>query len=153
MKILVLPALALMMAAPVLAQCTFDSQYAGMGTGIYGTLAPVQACTGCGDAVRFVSTVNVTDTVVASGFGDITIYFSAMKVLSLTGNPANTTYGTDMGAGPNNMGEWPNTGTVPNLTPGTGCVYVAGTEAVCTWPISGSSCSRLRITSPCRICR
>jgi hypothetical protein len=131
MKKLVLPALALMMAAPVLAQCTFDSQYAGNGAGIYGTLAPVQACTGCGDATRSVSIVTVTDTLVAAGPITTTLYFNAMKVLSVEGNPAGTTYGTDLGAGPNGMGQWNNGGTAPNLTPANGCVYVSGTEA--TW--------------------
>jgi len=137
MKKLLLPAFALIMAAPALAQCTFDSQYAGNGAGIYGTLAPVQACVGCGDATRSVSIVTVTDTMVTSPIGPVTIYFGAMKVSSVTGNPANTTYGTDLGAGPNGMGQWNNTGTIPNLVPANGCVYISGTESVWVSAIDG----------------
>lgn len=137
MKKLVLPALALIMASPALAQCTFDSQYAGSGAGIYGTLAPVQACVGCGDATRAVSIVTSTDTVVSSPIGPVTLYFSAMKVASVSGNPANTTYGTDMGPGPNGMGQWNNSGSMPNISPASGCVYVSGTEAVWVSAING----------------
>lgn len=125
------------MALPALAQCTFDSQYAGSGAGIYGTLAPVQACVGCGDSNRSVSIVTVTDTVVSSPLGPVTIFFSAMKVESVAGQPANTTYGTDLGAGPSNMGQWNNGGSLPNLTPANGCVYVSGTEAVWISALNG----------------
>lgn len=138
MKKLVLPALALMMAAPALAQCTFDNMYNGQPSGTYpASLPAVQACVGCGDATRVVNVVAVTDTAVVVIGNNVTIYIDAMKVLTLTGNPVGTTYGTEIGPGPSGMGEWFNLGTIPNQNPAQGCVYISGTEAVWNSALNG----------------
>jgi len=114
------------------AQCTFDQQYAGQGPGMFPeVLAPINTCVGCGGHTRTVSLVTNTTMLVNSPFGPVTLYIDATKVLDITGQPAGTTFGTDLGVGPGSMGTWFNTGTVPNQTAVQGCSYVTGDEA--TW--------------------
>ena len=126
------------MASSVLAQCTFDQQYAGQNAGLYpAALDPVSTCVGCGSQIRYVSLVSNTTQVVSSPIGPITLFIDASTVLTIEGQPAGTTYGTDLGAGPSSMGIWYNTGTVPNQTAVQGCVYVAGDEAAWNAAVGG----------------
>ncbi len=133
--------LGIAMATSAMAQCTFDQQYAGQNAGLYpAALDPVSTCVGCGSQMRYVSFVsNTTQTIVnAGGFGiTVTLYIDASTVLTIEGQPAGTTYGTDLGAGPSSMGIWYNTGTVPNQTAVQGCVYVAGDEAAWNAAVGG----------------
>ena len=129
------------LAAASMAQCTFDQQFAGQGPGMFpDVLAPVSTCVGCGGHTRTVSLVTNTQMLVANPLTPgsfITLYIDATKVLSVEGNPAGTTYGTDLGLGPNSMGTWFNTGTVPNQTAVQGCSYVTGDESAWNAAIGG----------------
>jgi len=122
------------------AQCTFDSQFNGQGPGMYpATLEPVETCVGCGDHTRSVSIVTNTYLDVANPLqpgSTIRLYIDATKLLSIEGQPAGTTFGTNLGASPN-LGIWYNTGNVPNQVSTTGCSYVSGNEAAWNAAIGG----------------
>lgn len=124
-----------MLSTSVWAQCDFNQQYTGLGPGMFpAELEPVVTCVGCGSHTRSVSLVTNTFLNVANPFSPgnfITLYIDATKLLSIEGQPEGTTYGTDLGASPDDMGIWYNSGTVPNQTSAEGCAYVTGDEA--TW--------------------
>jgi len=101
-------------------------------------LSTVSTCVGCGDQSRSISIVNLTDTLFAgTPAGDITVYLDANQIISIAGVPAGVTYGTDLGAGPNAMGIWYNTGAAPNQIGAQGCIYFNGTEAVWNAAVNG----------------
>ncbi|MCF8256356.1 MAG: T9SS type A sorting domain-containing protein [Flavobacteriales bacterium] len=131
---------AILLGGTATAQCTFDSQYAGQGPGMYpAVLDPVLTCVGCGDHTRSVSLITNTFMNVANPTSPgnfITLYIDATKLLSIEGQPAGTSFGTDLGAAPN-LGVWLNTGTVPNQVSTTGCSYVTGDEAAWNAAIGG----------------
>ncbi len=122
------------------AQCSFDSQYAGQGPGMFpDALAPVETCVGCGSHTRSVSIVTNTFLDVANPLqpgSTIRLYIDATKLLSIEGQPAGTSFGTDLGAAPD-LGVWLNSGTVPNQTAAEGCSYVTGDEAAWNAAIGG----------------
>lgn len=95
------------------------------------TLETISTCAGCGSHTRSVSLVTNTTMLVNSPIGPVLLYIDATQLLSITGQPAGTSFGTDLGAAPGNLGIWYNTGTVPNQVAAVGCSYVTGDEA--TW--------------------
>lgn len=123
------------------AQCAFDQQYAAEGPGMYpAVLDPVETCVGCGDHTRFVSIITNTSMLVPNPFVTgtfITLYIDSTKVLNIEGHPAGTTFGTDFGPGPDNLGVWGNSGVVPNQTAAQGCAYVSGDEAAWNAALGG----------------
>lgn len=122
------------------AQCSFDSQFAGQGPGMFPVaLEPIETCVGCGDHTRSVSIITNTFLDVANPLqpgSTIRLYIDATKLLSIEGQPAGTTIGTNIGASPD-FGIWFNTGNVPNQVSATGCSYVAGDEAAWNAAIGG----------------
>ena len=116
-------------------QCTPDPAYANSDFGLFPDVIPfVQACTGCGDAIRIVDFVTFTDTTVTGIpiVGDVTIHIDAFKITSVEGVPAALSIGSDVDAGATAeapYGIWLNGGTTPNQTPVQGCVYMSGSES------------------------
>ena len=116
-------------------QCTPDPAYANSDFGLFPDVIPfVQACAGCGDAIRFVDFVTFTDTIVTGIpiVGDVTIYIDAFRINSVEGMPAGLTYGTDVesaATAESPWGLWLNSGETPNQTSTQGCMYISGSEA------------------------
>ena len=105
--------------------CTPDAQYAGASAGLYpaGPLGPT-----C-ELIAPKTIVSLTDTLVSSPLGPVTLYISRMRINSVSGLPAGLQLGTDVIAtadqdGP--WGYWDNTGSIPNQTAAFGCAYVFG---------------------------
>jgi hypothetical protein len=118
-------------------QCSPDPAYANSDFGLFPAVIPfVQACEGCGDAIRFVDFVTFTDTVITGIpiVGTVTIHIDAFKITTVDGVPAGLTIGSDVDADSTAeapYGMWLNGGTTPNQTGVQGCVYISGSEA--TW--------------------
>jgi len=141
-KRLLLPTVTgMMFTTAVMAQCDFDQQFSGLGPGMFpDQLEPVVTCEGCGSHTRSVSLVTNTFINVANPLqpgSTITLYIDATKLLSIEGHPEGTSYGTDLGPAPDELGIWLNAGTVPNQTAAEGCSYVTGEEAAWQAAIGG----------------
>jgi hypothetical protein len=118
-------------------QCSPDPIYANSEFGLFPDVIPfVQACAGCGDAIRVVDFVTFTDTVINDIpiVGSVTIHIDAFKINTVDGVPAGLSIGSDVEASATTeapYGMWLNGGTTPNQTAVQGCVYMSGSEA--TW--------------------
>lgn len=112
--------------------CNPDPSYANAGPGVY----PFSIATpDCSDTLGVKTIVSITDTTVSFTQPitlDVTIYYDSSRVLSVTGLPPGLSFGTDVDANASAhlpYGAWVNSGTIPNVTPAVGCVYVHGNPA------------------------
>ena len=130
MKNLLLCALFSISAWSVSAQvCTPDPSFSNAGPGVY----PYSIATpDCSDTLGVKTIVSITDTTVHVTNPivlDVTIYYDSSRVVSVSNLPPGLSFGTDVDGITSSFapyGAWINGGTVPNLTPAVGCVYVHG---------------------------
>jgi hypothetical protein len=93
--------------------CTPDQQFIGSPPGLYpaGPLGPTCELT----APKTI--ISLTDTLVSSPLGPVTLYISRMKLNAVTGLPSGLLLNTDVMASADGnapWGYWDNTGTIPN---------------------------------------
>ncbi|MBI1286982.1 MAG: T9SS type A sorting domain-containing protein [Flavobacteriales bacterium] len=112
--------------------CNPDMTYASSGPGVYPfTIATPD----CSDTLGFKTIVSISDTTVHVTSPitlDVSIYYDSTRVVSVSGLPTGLYFGTDVDGMANSFapyGAWVNSGTVPNVTPAIGCVYVHGSPA------------------------
>lgn len=112
--------------------CSPDPSFTNSGPGVY----PVTVATpDCSDTLAVKTIVSITDTTVNVTNPivlDVTIYYDSSRVVSVTGLPAGLSFGTDVDGVTSAFapyGAWVNGGSIPNVTPAVGCVYVYGSPA------------------------
>ena len=109
--------------------CNPDMNFANAGPGVY----PVSIATpDCSDTLGIKTIVSITDTTISFTNPiplDVTIYYDSSRIVSVSGLPTGLSFGTDVDGITNAFlpyGAWVNGGTIPNVTPAIGCVYVHG---------------------------
>lgn len=133
MKKLLLPIMPLLISVAALAQvCHADLNYAANGPGVY----PFSIATpNCGDTLATKTIISITDTTVHVTSPitiDVTIYYDSTRVMSVSYLPPGLSFGTDVDGFTTAhlpYGAWVNGGTVPNIEPAIGCVYVHGPQS------------------------
>lgn len=112
--------------------CNPDMSYASSGPGVY----PYSIATpDCSDTLGFKTIVSISDTTVhvtSPVTLDVSIYYDSTRVVSVSGLPTGLYFGTDVDGMATSFapfGAWVNGGSVPNVTPAVGCVYVHGNPA------------------------
>lgn len=133
MKKQLLPLVLSLMAASASAQvCNPDPSFTNAGPGVY----PISIATpDCSDTLGVKTIVSITDTTVHVTNPitlDVTIYYDSSRVVSVSGLPTGLFFGTDVDGTTSSWapyGAWINGGSVPNVTPAVGCVYVHGSPA------------------------
>lgn len=131
-KLLLLSILAFSFVGSRAQLCTPDMSFASSGPGVY----PFSVATpDCSDTLGFKTIVSITDTTVSITNPiviDVTIYYDSSRVVSVSGLPTGLSFGTDVEGSASAFapyGAWINGGSVPNVTPAVGCVYVHGSPA------------------------
>lgn len=122
-------------------QCSPDPALSVASFGFWpDSIATVYTCVGCGDQIRIIDLVTLTDTVmnVDTGQGNVipvTFYIDALKLTEFSNVPIGIDFGTNVDDGLTvdtveaPWGIWYNEGTIPNQDPAQGCVYINGTES------------------------
>lgn len=112
--------------------CTPDMSFATAGPGVY----PFSIATpDCSDTLGVKTIVSITDTTVSFTQPitlDVTIYYDSSRIVSVSGLPPGLSFGTDVDGFTSPFlpyGAWVNAGTIPNVTPAVGCVYVHGPQS------------------------
>ncbi len=118
--------------------CTPDAQFANAGPGVYPeTVATVD----CSNILAAKTIVAISDTSLTSPVA-ITLYYDSSRVVSVSGLPAGLSFGTDVEGVSNAWapyGAWVNGGTIPNVEPAVGCVYVTGSPTAWANAAAGGS--------------
>ena len=151
MKKILLSFLAPLAATAVLAQCVPTEEFVNSGLELSpAQLAPVLACTECGDHEVVISVQTFADTTLAVELTpgqpplDVTVLADFFRLDSIGGLPDGITYTTDAAfdttfdAVANPFGYWINSGdTATGFENTTGCITVSGTAADWTAAIGG----------------
>lgn len=131
-KTLLLTVFSIVFAGAQAQVCNPDMSFAGSGPGVYPVTV---ASPDCSDTLGFKTIVSITDTTVHVTNPiviDVTIYYDSSRVVSVSGLPSGLSFGTDVDGVTSSFapyGAWVNGGSVPNVTPAVGCVYVHGSPA------------------------